>query len=171
MTNRPDLIIPVYLNQRLVFDLVAMLQGGIATVTRISQAERETERSSGEVTGGFGLSQALSSLLKINLSGKVAAQGEAGTERTSSADRVHTPASLLFMLRNLLTEQGLIRPHSSGHPVGPGEFIEFTGVAPTESTDRGFGLCPRDPRSRAFVSGSPETASSARSRARRRISE
>ena len=31
----PDLIIPVYLNQRVVFDLVAMLQDGIATVTKV----------------------------------------------------------------------------------------------------------------------------------------
>src|SRR5262245_41265086 len=113
MSKKPDLIVPVYLNQRLVFDLVAMLQGGIATVTRVSEAERESERSSSELRGGFGLSQALSSLLKVNLSGKVGAQGEAGTERTSSSDRVHTPASLLFILRNLLMEQGLIRAHSS----------------------------------------------------------
>jgi len=72
MAQSPDLILPVYLNQRLAFDLVAMLQGGIATVTRVSEAERETERSSAEVAGGFGLSQALSSLLKVNLSGNLA---------------------------------------------------------------------------------------------------
>lgn len=128
MTQNPDLIIPVYLNQRLVFDLVAMLQGGIATVTRVSEAERERERSSGELTGGFGLSQAFSSLLKVNLSGKVVTQGDAGTERTSSTERVHTPASLLFTLRTLLTEQGLMRSHSGNHRVSPGEFIEFTGA-------------------------------------------
>ena len=35
----PDLIIPVYLNQRFVFDLVAMLQDGIATVTKVVKTE------------------------------------------------------------------------------------------------------------------------------------
>lgn len=126
MAQNPDLIIPVYLNQRLVFDLVAMLRGGIATVTRVSEAERENERTSGELSGGFGLSQALSSLLKVNLSGKVAGQGEAGTERTSSSERVHTPASLLFTLRNLLIERELMRSHSGDAAPSPGEFVEFT---------------------------------------------
>jgi hypothetical protein len=126
MPHNPDLIIPVYLNQRVVFDLVAMLQGGIATVTRVSEAERETERSSGELSAGFGLSQALATLMKINLSGKVAGQSEAGTERTSAAERVHTPASLLFTLRNLLHERDFVRVYSDAAAAKPGEFVEFT---------------------------------------------
>ena len=32
MAGNRKLLIPVYLNQRIVFDLIAMLQGGISTV-------------------------------------------------------------------------------------------------------------------------------------------
>lgn len=127
MTSRtPDLIILVYLNQRLVFDLVAMLQGGIATVTRISEAQREADRTSGEVSGGFGLSQALASLLKVNLSGKASEEAESSSERTSTAERVHTPASLFFTLRNLLIERQVLQPDSSKASPEPGQFVEFT---------------------------------------------
>jgi hypothetical protein len=42
MLKEDDLIIPVYLNQRIVFDLVAMLQGGIAAVTQVSQTQKES---------------------------------------------------------------------------------------------------------------------------------
>ncbi|MBZ5510641.1 MAG: hypothetical protein LAN70_05655 [Acidobacteriia bacterium] len=125
-TQKLDLIIPVYLNQRLVFDLVAMLQGGIATVTRISEAHRDTSEVSGEVTGGFGLSQALASLLKVNLSGKMAGGTEGSVESTSTADRVHTPASLFFTLRNLLIDRGMLQNDGSHASSKPGEFVEFT---------------------------------------------
>ena len=129
MKNQPpDLIIPVYLNQRLVFDLVAMLQGGIATVTRVSEAQRDADRTAGEATGGFGLNQALSSLLKINLSGKVAGETEALLERTTSSDRVHTPASLFFTLRNLLIDRGVLKAVESQDTANPGQFVEFTAL-------------------------------------------
>ena len=128
MSGKPDLILPVYLNQRVVFDLVAMLQGGIATVTRVAESERDSANSSGELTGGFGLSQALSSLLKVNLSGKLTAQEEGSIERSSSAERVHTPASLLFTLRNLLVETGALRALAVRDPIGPGDFVEFTAA-------------------------------------------
>ena len=124
--QNPDLIIPVYLNQRLVFDLVAMLQGGIATVTRVSEAQRDKNAVSGEVTGGFGLSQALASLLKVNLSGKVAGETEGSFERSSASDRVHTPASLFFILRNLLIERSVLQQDVRDASNSPGEFVEFT---------------------------------------------
>jgi len=39
--QQPDLLVPVYLNQRIVFDLVAMLQGGIATVTNVTEISKK----------------------------------------------------------------------------------------------------------------------------------
>ena len=51
-----ELIIPVYLNQRIVFDMIAMLQGGIATVTRITS----TESSLGKEIRGQGQTLLLS---------------------------------------------------------------------------------------------------------------
>jgi hypothetical protein len=121
----PDLIIPVYLNQRLVFDLVAMLQGGIATVTRVSEVQRESDKTAAQMTGGFGLSQALSSLLKVNLSGRLTGETGTSAERTDTAERVHTPASLLFTLRSLLVEKGVLHPDSPRDLPSPGEFVEF----------------------------------------------
>lgn len=103
-----------------------MIKGGIATVTRVSEVQRDTERTKGEATGGFGLSQALSSLLRVNLSGKVAGETEGEMERTSASERVHTPASLLFTLRNLLLERNILHPHEPDKSPHPGEFVEFT---------------------------------------------
>ncbi len=96
MNNELDLIVPVYLNQRVVFDLVAMLQGGIATVTKVVETEAESSSAAAEVGGTFGLNKALSSLLRVNLSGSLSGEtgGESGASR--SEERVHTPASLFY---------------------------------------------------------------------------
>lgn len=121
-----DLVIPVYLNQRVVFDLVAMLQGGIATVTKVSQADREASAASGEATGSFGLSQAFASLLRIDLSGKAAGTVEDSTQRTRDEERVHTPASLFFELRRLMIANKVLVQDTSNLSPKPGDFIEFS---------------------------------------------
>lgn len=126
--DTPDLIVPVYLNQRMVFDLVAMLQGGIATVTRVSEAQRDSESEAAEVAGGFGLSQALSSLLRVNLSGKLSGRSEGSVERSTSSERVHTPASLFYTLRNLLLDSKVLRVRTTDSLPQPGEIVEFTAA-------------------------------------------
>ena len=128
MNEIPDLIIPVYLNQRIVFDLVAMLKGGIATVTMVTEGTRDASSVSGEVTGSFGLSQAFASLFKVSLSAKASGGIEESSDRSQSEERIHTPASLLYYLRNLLSEKNLLRQDEQKMSPHPGDFIEFSAV-------------------------------------------
>ncbi len=103
-----DLIIAVYLNQRIVFDLIAILQDGMSTVTRISSSE-ETKKSDTQRYGAaFGLSQALSSLLKIDVSGNREKSREGSTGLQKSEERVHTPSSLFQKLRSILASDNKI---------------------------------------------------------------
>lgn len=120
------LIVPVYLNQKLVFDLLAMLQGGISTVTTVTESSSNTNTDSEKVSAGFGLSEAFSTLLKIDLSGsKEKAVGSEETN-TSSQERVHTPASLFFQLRNILLKKGYLKEAKEVLPQA-GDFVEFEG--------------------------------------------
>lgn len=123
--STPQLLIPVYLNQRVVFDLVAMLQGGISTVTRVSETSVEQSLTERDVGAAFGLSNAFASLLKIDLSAtrRQASGDEAG--RTAEEERVHTPASLFFALRRLLFEKDLLLQDGSEMPRA-GTFLEFS---------------------------------------------
>lgn len=105
MEKRQDLIVPVYLNQTTVFDLLAMLQGGIATVTRVAEAQKASATAGTEASGVFGLGQALASLMRIELTGKAHAAVEGAGERSRSEERIHTPASLLFTLRSIMAEE------------------------------------------------------------------
>ena len=65
-----NLIVPVYLNQKLVFDLLAMLEGGIATVTGVTRTNEDVDTSESNGRAGFGLGEALSMLMRVDLSGE-----------------------------------------------------------------------------------------------------
>jgi hypothetical protein len=123
-----DLIVPVYLNQRVVFDLLAMLKGGLAEVTTVSEAKKVAGEASVEVGGSFGLSKALSSLFRIDFSGKSSgkAGGEASTTRNE--DRIHTPASLFIQLRALLKSQRALLFDTPNLRPQPRDIIEFSST-------------------------------------------
>lgn len=123
-----ELIIPVYLNQRIVFDLIAMLRGGISTVTRVSSSEENKEVDKRRYGSAFGLSQAFSSLLKIDVSGDrlKASEEKAGTQK--SEERVHTPASLFQQLRSTLkAEKKIIEVDSTWVPKA-WQIVEFSAL-------------------------------------------
>lgn len=120
------LLIPSYLNQRIVFDLIAMLQDGLSTVTKISETEASRDQDQRRYGAAFGLSQAFSTLLKIDLSGQSVKSGEDALQTSKSEERVHTPASLLYKLRNQLLEtQHLIIVDANFIP-NSGDLIEFS---------------------------------------------
>jgi len=97
-----ELIIPVYLNQRIVFDMVAMLQGGIATVTRVTSTESSLASDKQQYGATFGLNKALSTLLRIDVSGNREKRKEDSLGTQTNEEKVHTPASMFQMLRKSL---------------------------------------------------------------------
>lgn len=126
MVNSKDLIIPVYLNQRIVFDLVAVMEGGIASVTQVSQTNLGKTGESNQVGVSFGLSNALSSLLKINLSGKQDKNSSNESSHTTTEDKVHTPVSLFIALRSILHEKKYLKQVEEGVNIEPGDLVEFS---------------------------------------------
>jgi hypothetical protein len=119
-----DLIVPVYLNQRLVFDLVAMTQNGIATVTQVSNYQESSSTKSSAMSTSFGLSDAFATLLKIDLSGQKSTGSDDGTATSSSEERIHTPSSLFFSLRQALLEKGTVK-NLGEDKIQSGDFVEF----------------------------------------------
>jgi hypothetical protein len=119
------LIVPVYLNQRLVFDLLAMLQGGISTVTAVTKTEASNSSSQEKAGAAFGLSQAFSTLLKIDISGERSSSSMNNEANKISEERVHTPASLFYQLRNILLEKKLLKLLSVEVSPEPGDIVEF----------------------------------------------
>ena len=125
MHDERPLLVPVYLNQRLVFDLLAMIEGGISTVTAVSESTQSSEETGRKIGTSFGLSDAFSMLLKIDLAGSRSTSKAEQASGTRSEERVHTPASLLYQLRNSLHEAGRVKLPQQGDALVAGDFVEF----------------------------------------------
>lgn len=128
MVDLNDLIIPVYLNQRVVFDLVAVLEGGIASVKQLSETHLETKGESKQIGVSFGLSNVLSSLLKVDLTGKKGNETSDKKSTTTTEDRIHTPVSLFVTLRSILQKNSYIKKVEFGVDVSPGDIVEFSSI-------------------------------------------
>ncbi|MXX86898.1 MAG: hypothetical protein F4Y71_10620 [Acidobacteria bacterium] len=91
----------------------------------MSESSQERSDSERNVGADFGLSNALASLLRVNLS--ATGRDTSGTEaaRISKEDRVHTPASLFFVLRDMLVKKNLLQQDGTESPE-VGTFLEFS---------------------------------------------
>jgi len=120
------LIIPVYLNQRIVFDLLATLQEGISTVTRVSSTDSNTNMDDQRYGAAFGLSQAFSTLLKIDISGNREKKSQNSAETQRSEERFHTPTSLLQQLREMMQHDQNVTIVGNEYRPEAHDIIEFT---------------------------------------------
>lgn len=122
MVEVKNLIVPVYLNPKIVFDMIAMLQGGIAKVTNITM----TNQTKDDVNAKAGVSAgSMLSLVKIGIFGEVSGSSGKSTGKQVGEERVHTPASLFYTLRNILCEKNLLKVDEDDfHPI-PGDIVEF----------------------------------------------
>ena len=122
-----DLPITLYLNQRLTFDLLAVLQGGftrLATVQTTSSGGTST-KASGEAQLG---ASNVFAFLGVKLRGEGSREAEERQSESTTQDFVHTPASLFAQLRRELQERELVRyvsPSSDLSEIRPSDFVEF----------------------------------------------
>lgn len=129
MDNK-NLIIPVYLNQKIVFDFIAVIEDGIAQIQTIQKVERHSSDSQAEISGEIGTSNILSFLrinLKSNLSGKSAKENEKGL----TEEKIHTPTSLFSKLLDYLHENNLITEIENEEDINNdiiGKFVRFSGT-------------------------------------------
>jgi hypothetical protein len=121
-----DLLVSVYLNQRIVFDLFAMHQDGLSEITRITTVDSAIGQDTKKYGASFGLNRALSALLKIDVSGERDLSKGTSSETHKSEERVHTPASIFYKLRNLLKAKDKICSFDNHYQPKSGDLVEFT---------------------------------------------
>lgn len=118
-------IIPVYLNQRIVFDLVAIQRDGISTVTKLTKIEEEGISKEKNLQGTFGLSQALSSLFKIDLSGNIGDKKTDTTSTQTNTEKIHTPTSLFHVLKSVLQKDNSLKEIDTNYSPASGDIVIF----------------------------------------------
>lgn len=118
-----DLIVPIYLNRQIVFDLVAMRKGGITFVESVNAIQSKNVSAEAGASVQITSDTLLANLFKIGVKGQGKMKGESGSANSETSEKIHTPASLCYQLRGELVDDGQLRALNMDCQVG--DFVEF----------------------------------------------
>lgn len=138
-----DLCIPIYLNQQMVFDLLAVLEDGFYQLSNIRTAGTESESQRASLGTSIGVSNVFA-LLGISFKGEHNREKGSQDQSEVARERVHTPTSLFSKLRLTLDDKSLltrVQTIEDVEKVSSGHFVEFKAVLrknPLVETIEGF---------------------------------
>lgn len=125
-----DLVIPIYLNEKVVLDMLAIIEDGFSTVSMVSTSASNGNVSDGKLGFNASVNGLLSRLLKISLGSSYARKSEGKITESVDVERTHTIASLFSKFRRYLVDQNLIVEMTdklSIDKIRPGMFVEAKG--------------------------------------------
>lgn len=123
-----QLIVPVYINEKIVLDMLAIMEDGFSMVSQVSYSEHKEGSSTQRLEAGASTSATiLSKLLKINMSGELAHTGTSDQSENVSREKVHTNVSLLSKFRRFLVEEKFLKSDFDVKKMQIGDFIEVEG--------------------------------------------
>jgi hypothetical protein len=125
-----QLSIPIYLNQRIVFDLLAIAQNGFSEFRTIRTSDSDAQHVQNAAEGQIGVSNVFA-FLGLRLKGSRARENSTERQQEVTEERVFTPTSLFSALRDVLLENDLIHDLDNdcdNEYLSPGRFVEFSAI-------------------------------------------
>ena len=123
-----SLIVPVYINEKIVLDMLAILDDGFSMVSQIDYQENHESNTNKNVDTGITTSATLfSKLLKINLSGRLGSEKSSGDIKNCKQEKIHTNVSLLSKFIGYLNDNNILKRDIDFSTVEVGDFIEIKG--------------------------------------------
>lgn len=124
--SHTQLMVPVYINEKIVLDMLAIIEDGFSMVSQVNSSEQK--ESTSEQIGSVNASTSLlNKLLKIDLKGDISHTGNVGENENISKEKVHINVSLLSKFRTTLEDEKLLDTSSNISNVKIGNFIELEG--------------------------------------------
>jgi hypothetical protein len=124
-TARSRFPLPLYLNQKYVFDVLAMMEGGFSQIEAVTSRTTGEHEKSGGLSGEVGFKNVFG-LLSVSLGGERKARELSGQQTEVSSERVHTPNSLFDRMRQRLFDEGLVHSSLTGEATSAEGFVEMT---------------------------------------------
>ncbi len=122
------LIIPIYINEKIVLDMLAIMEDGFSMVSQINYTEHKENSSSQKIDAEISTSASiLSKLLKIDVSGGISHEGNKGENESIVKEKIHTNVSLLSKFRGFLVQQKILKSDLDFLKMQVGDFIEVEG--------------------------------------------
>lgn len=121
-----DLCIPIYLNQQVIFDLLAVFEDGFTQVHSQKEIAGNSNIQSNETSGSLGAN--IVSFFNINLKSNSKDNQTTESQTEILKTQTHTPASLFCKLRKTLIEREFVNQLYSLENIDSlknGDFIEL----------------------------------------------
>lgn len=132
--NSKELCIPAYLNQSIVFDILAIIEDGFSTIKSIKSSVKSATTNSidveAEADSQLGIKN-IFSLLSIGVKGKYDHSSDSDNGKEEYFEKVHTPVSLFWKLRDYLISNSLLQNIdviNQETAIKVGTFVEFEGT-------------------------------------------
>ena len=123
-----QLMVPVYINEKIVLDMLAIIEDGFSTVSQVSYNEHKENSNVQKLESGVSTSaNILSKLLKLDLKGEVSHSGNSGENTSVAKEKVHTNVSLLSRFRTFLVNEKILKSGFDTANIKIGDFIEVEG--------------------------------------------
>ena len=119
--EKNKLTIPIYLNTKIVFDMLATIEDGFADVKNVQTSKNKNQVNDVETNIG---TNNLFALLNIGVSGKH--KGRSDNGETIIEERTHTPVSLFQQLKKQLDNAKFINRDIDNLNIG--DFVEVQGT-------------------------------------------
>lgn len=127
--NPAQLMIPVYINEKIVLDMLAIIEDGFSKVSQVNYSEHKERETSQKGEAELSTSATLlSKLLKIDLKGSISHSGGSSEEENTIREKVHTNVSLLSKFRDFLIDKKILCTDFSMSQMQVGDYIEMEGV-------------------------------------------
>lgn len=125
MSNENRYPVVIYLNQKYVFDILAIMEQGFSQLETVKTTTGDQEERSKRYSGEIGVRNVFS-FLGIGLGGERGSHDQQSTQHETSSEKVYTPNSLFARVRERLRdEQKIVSSLSSAKP---SDFVEFQAV-------------------------------------------
>jgi len=115
--------IPLYLNQKYVFDILAMLEDGFSQIQSLKTLESSSTSSADNLRGEIGLSNVFA-FLGVKLKGETGSSSKDNNQSTIETQKIHTPNSLFAKMITALDKKELIKKENILSTT-TGEFVLF----------------------------------------------
>ncbi len=125
--NQKSLIVPIYINEKIVIDMLAIIDDGFSKVSQIHSIENIDNSETNTVGVGTSAGSIVSKFLKIDFKGDIADQKMSQLNNRTSKEKIHTNVSLLSKFRSYILENELLKINFRIEDLKIGDFVELEG--------------------------------------------
>lgn len=139
--NNIPLIIPLYLNQRIVYDTLAILNNGFTELYNVSNSNLNEVQKENNVSGELNVKGNPLTLMSAKIDSNISSKRGTVEKNHEDFTKVHTPASLFFQVYKYLNESGSLLNIESKNDfkiIKSGDFIEFKSNLVINTIEEGF---------------------------------